>query len=467
MGQAVTTTPLFAHSHAGAVIAYRQVEGAVQTITAAQFVADIHRVAAELPTGRHILNSCGDRYHFAVGLMAAALHGKISLLPSTHTPQSVREMRNFAPDVFCLTDDPDSSIELPTLFFPEEVSTPPLETFAVPALDDRQTVAYVFTSGSTGVPVPHAKTWGALAGCVEVEAERLQLCDGRAHTIVATVPAQHMYGFESSVLVALRSGNAFWSGKPFYAADINAALAAVPAPRLLVSTPFHLRALLAAQLPRVNIERALSATAPLGAEFAQELETYLDAPLLEIYGCTETGQIATRRPACEVDWWLFDGVELDEIVSPLGVQTIAYGGHIDGRIALADVITRTTEHFFQLQGRTADMVNIAGKRASLAYLNVQLTAIPGVLDGVFINSAINASGAITRLTAIVVAPGLNQRAVTAALRERIDPVFLPRPLYIVAALPRNAAGKLPQSALQELLQQLGSVGSNEEDATDV
>ena len=39
-------------------------------------------------------------------------------------------------------------------------------------------------------------------------------------TLVATVPAQHMFGFESSVLLALHSGAAFDAGRPFYPADV-------------------------------------------------------------------------------------------------------------------------------------------------------------------------------------------------------------------------------------------------------
>jgi acyl-coenzyme A synthetase/AMP-(fatty) acid ligase len=41
-----------------------------------------------------------------------------------------------------------------------------------------------------------------------------------------------------------------------------------------------------------------------------------------------------------------------------------------------------------------------------------------------------------------------------ALRARIDPVFLPRPLLFVDALPRNASGKLPKQRLQDLLADL-------------
>ena len=71
---------------------------------------------------------------------------------------------------------------------------------------------------------------------------------GGERTLVATVPPQHMYGFESSVLIALHGGAAFDAERPFYPADVVAALARTPAPRMLVTTPFHLKALLDAGL---------------------------------------------------------------------------------------------------------------------------------------------------------------------------------------------------------------------------
>jgi acyl-coenzyme A synthetase/AMP-(fatty) acid ligase len=59
---------------------------------------------------------------------------------------------------------------------------------------------------------------------------------------------------------------------------------------------------------------------------------------------------------------------------------------------------------------------------------------------------------ITRLAACVVAPGMEAPHLLTALREYIDPVFLPRPLVFVDALPRNRTGKLPRAALQALFQ---------------
>ena len=92
------------------------------------------------------------------------------------------------------------------------------------------------------------------------------------------------------------------------------------------------------------------------------------------------------------------------------------------------------------------MVNIAGKRTSLGYLNHQLNGIEGVRDGVFFMPDENGD-VVTRLTTFVVAPGLTRDVLLGALRSRVDAVFLPRPLYFVDALPRNATGKLPREAL--------------------
>jgi len=60
---------------------------------------------------------------------------------------------------------------------------------------------------------------------------------------------------------------------------------------------------------------------------------------------------------------------------------------------------------------------------------------------------------VTRLAALVVAPTLDRGVIVQRLRERIDPVFLPRPLLLVDALPRNETGKLPQQTLRALVAQ--------------
>ena len=394
-----------------------------------------------------MLNVCSDRYHFAVAFAASLLRGKISLLPSTHTPEVIRRLRDFAPDTFCVTDDPHCSIDLPQVPFPEtaaEAAAP----FSVADLliADEQIAAYVFTSGSTGAPLPYRKSWGPLVTCVRLEARCLGLHGPQA--IVGTVPPQHMYGFESTVLLAWQSGCAFSAGRPFYPADICAELSALPEPRVLVSTPVHLRTLLATGVRLPHTALVLSATAPLSQKLALEVEQRFNTRLLEIYGSTETGQIASRRTSASAEWQLFSGVRL----STDGDQVWAEGGHIEQRTPLCDVLELTAPGCFLLHGRLSDLVNIAGKRSSIAYLDHQLQAIPGVRDGAFFiryEEEESATG-ISRVAALAVAPTLDAATILQQLRERIDPVFLPRPLLLVDSLPRNHTGKLPREALLEL-----------------
>ena len=57
---------------------------------------------------------------------------------------------------------------------------------------------------------------------------------------------------------------------------------------------------------------------------------------------------------------------------------------------------------------------------------------------------------VTRLMAFAFAPGMTAATVLAALRPRIDAVFMPRPLVLMDALPRNSTGKLPRQTLSDL-----------------
>ncbi|MDR8104210.1 AMP-binding protein [Burkholderia cenocepacia] len=456
------THPLVFHSSPDRTIAWR--DGSPVTVRA--FVADVARVAAALPAGGHVFNVCRDRYRFAVSLCAALVAGKISLLPSTHTPEMVRQLASFAPDAFCLHDTPDCAIDLPRFAYPDAAPGEPAADapFAVPQIDAARIMAYVFTSGSTGAPVPHRKTWGFLVGCVRAAAERLGLLDGRAATLIGTVPAQHMYGFESTVLLALIGGLAFSNRQPFYPSDIRDELDALPQPRVLVTSPIHLRALLSAghALPRAAL--VLSATAPLSEKLAREAEAALDAPLVEIYGSTETGQIATRRTSQGAAWERFPDIRLDARDAPdgddSGPTVWVSGGHVEAPVPMGDALELLGDGRFLLHGRKADLVNIAGKRTSLAYLNHQLNAIAEVVDGVFFmpDEAAPAHGdtalePVTRLVALVVAPTLSAADLQRALRERIDPAFMPRPLVFVDALPRNETGKLPRDVLAALVAQ--------------
>ena len=411
-----------------------------------RYLADVRALSALLPSAGPMLNVTADRYHFAVGLGAAMLAGQDNLMPPNHTPDMVARLHGLFPSTYGLADEAAPKVALAMVWHPHGEPAAALSD-DVPQIAADALAAQVLTSGSTGAPVPHPKLWGLLVNNTRAGVQRLAQQMGRADlagvTLVATVPPQHMYGFESTVLVALLGGAAFDAERPFYPADIATALARAPRPRMLVTTPFHLKMLLDSGIALPPIDLTVCATAPLSPQLAVRAEAALAAPLMEIYGCTEAGQVASRRTTEGPEWHAYAGLEL----TGDGDSVIVQGGHVPQPTLLADVLEVIDAHTFRLLGRSNDLINIAGKRSSLSHLNYHLNTIPGVQDGSFWLPPDGPAHGIVRLIAFVVAPELApatlQEHIVGALRQRVDAAFLPRRIVTVPSLPREPTGKLP------------------------
>jgi acyl-coenzyme A synthetase/AMP-(fatty) acid ligase len=432
--------PLLRAPRPGSVFARR----AGRPVTAESYLGDVAALAARLPRSGHVVNLCRDRYRFAVGFAAALCRRQVTLLPPNDTSAMLDQLAADYADVYCLIDavGPDG----PVVFrYPSDLTPDPAEQ-TIPRYAADQPAAVLFTSGSTGRPQPHGRTWGELVSSTMAAGRRLGIASLEAASLLGTVPHQHSYGLESLLMLALQHGLILHAGRPFYPADIVADLAAATRPRLLVTTPIHLQILLAepGEIPPVDL--VLSATAPLSAELARAAEARFAVILCEIYGCSEAGQIAVRRTALTQEWHCLDGIVLRQNAA----GTWASGTPIAEATLLSDLIELHDPQRFSLYGRIADLVNVAGKRTSLAHLNHHLNAVEGVLDGVFV-AADGIGDAVNRLTAFAVAPGMRAEDILAALRQRIDAAFLPRPLHLVVRLPRNILGKLPREEIMRLL----------------
>lgn len=417
-------------------------------LTRDDFLSDVHALAARLPEASHVFNCCDDRYHFMVAFVAALSRGQINLMPPSRAPEVIRDIASHYPDSYYLSDEVADIAGVTSHYFAAQAQAAE-KTQAIPRLSPTAVAALVFTSGSTGKPKPNTKTWAALRLGTQQAAERFFAdLDGRPH-ILATVPPQHMYGLETTVLHSLLSAAVMHTGRPLFPDDVRAALEELPTPRVLVTTPIHLRAFVRADLDFPSPAYIVSATAPLNTTLAQSSEALFNAPVMEIYGCTEAGSLASRRNLDGERWHLYPGMQLRVEAN----TALLDGPQLAETVPLADIIEQFDDAHFALRGRNADMLNIAGKRASLGDLNQRLLGIEGVEDGVIIQPD-DSDGPVTRLAALVVAPQLSSEQIMDALREHIDAVFLPRPLHKVAALPRNETSKLPRQAVLDLLREL-------------
>ena len=443
--RAASALPLLSVADAARPFAWR--DG--RAVPVAEFLADVEAVAATLPTARHAVNLCEDRYAVLVAFCAVVVRGQTNLLPPSRAPHAIDEVLAAHPGSYALGEtERDGLVHYVSVRCGMRDTRVTVE---VPEVDGEQAVAIGFTSGSTGQPKANPKTWASVhastAHNTRTLSEAIGLVNGTLAHIVATVPPQHMYGLELSVFLPLFGPFAVHGGKPFFPADVAAALAEVPAPRVLVTTPIHLQALLRDPVQLPPLAAITSATAPLSQELAAEAEARYGAPVVELFGSTETCVIAHRRTTSETAWRVYP----DIVLKPQPDGTLVDAPYFGQPVVLQDIVELMPGHAFHLCGRNADLVEIAGKRASLADLTRRLLALPGVTDAVALQLDAEDGCGVRRIAALVVAPERSEAALLDDLRLAVDPVFLPRPFRRVAALPRNETGKLARAAVLEAL----------------
>lgn len=389
-----------------------------------------------------VLNLCEDHYHFMVVFTASMLEGRTTVMPANRSEGELKRLTLINNDIRSIND-----AEITVLCQIDLLDSSNDIAWDINLVPDTMIVAELYTSGSTGMPNANLKTWGQLVNGAQ------QLCAGfgldhfAKSSIIATVPSQHMFGFEMSILLPLVCGVTIHHDQPFYPLDIQCALSAMPSPRILVTTPIHLSACLTLESDWPEIEYIVSATAPLSEDVAHRIEKVMNTEAKEVYGCSEVGAIATRRITENKNWELLSGYMLSMDDGTVQIQTPL----IPEPVSLPDALEILPGNYFRLIGRISDMVKIGGKRGSLSEITARLKSLQGVDDAVVFNPE-QKENQRSRLAALVVSSNLTSEQVREALSYEVDPVFLPRPLCVVPALPYNSIGKLVRADLLHSLE---------------
>lgn len=403
-------------------------------------------LAGQLPDRPIAVIYCERRDCFTVALLAVWMRGQTATFPADPTAHEFQLLSTDYPNLYCLTDSA-LPFETSAVVTVSAVAAADVDNIPPKVLAATHPAIKVFTSGSTGKPSVNDKTWGMLVAGSKMARPMVGLSDLPHYNVVATVPSQHMYGFETSIMNVLQGGVAAHSERPIFPSDIARCLDQVPPPRVLVTTPIHLRTLVESGIALPALRQIVSATAPLSEDLARRTEKHLGAPVWEIYGFTEAGSVAGRRTTAGQIWTLRE----DFVARDDGKQQYVEWLAFNRRIPFPDMVDILDPTRIRLRNRAQDTVNIAGKRASLSGLTAKLLQIDGVEDGVFwLPAEDEGHGKVSRLVAFVVAPQSSRDAIRCELQQRMDPTFVPRRIILVESLRRNATGKLPQEALRDL-----------------
>ena len=368
-----------------------------------------------------------------MGLGAALLSKKILLLPHNDASQTLADLKVQYPQSQTLIDN-DLNINT-------DRNNPTWQALIRPRIAKEQLAVIAFTSGSTGTPTQWHHYWGDLVTHAHDTAAGLQLKTRQVYHVVATVPSQHMYGLEHAIIMPMQRGDKINAGIPFYAADIKDSVEEDSAPTLLLSTPLHLRICTQMEAAPKNLALIVSATACLEEELARKIEAALHAPLIEIYGCTEAGAIATRHTTKTLKWHLLRNSHLILENEQHFLQRCAAYTKAQQQISLNDQLQSCSNNDFLFIARNNEQLNIAGKRITLTELNQKLCQIDGIEDGVFLLPTMIKKNT-DRLVAFIIAINtISDSDIMTALRKKIPTTFLPRKIIRLKQLPRTAVGK--------------------------
>ncbi len=421
--------------------------------------AAVIRAQVDGSGGRGLCVASDDRFEVAAAIVAASVDDLRMVLPYSLTPAVVeaacREQR--CASILGEADHALREIHHVQLDGPTPRSGPRPSD---PGGDVGSLCLH--TGGTTGQPRAWRRSLQSLFLEAEVLASQLELC--AQDRILATVSPMHIYGFMVSVLMPLRVGAQVVRWSSYYPREVESSLLDQGC-TLLVTTPPHLRILGRRLSVSDSFRLAVSSGSMLGMPDAQRFHSETASPIVEVYGSTETGVVASRCRAKEesawtpvrgVDWRILKErlwVRSPFLSESLVVDPDGYTRTGDRATAAKNDSTRSrSSDGFVLHGRVDGVVKVASVRVDVGEVEERIQGLEGVLDACVITQAVDGLRENVLLAAVVYDGPIETLKRT--LRQMLTPVECPRRVVQVSRLPTSPPGKHDRQAVAALVREL-------------
>lgn len=385
----------------------------------------------------------------AAALLASLSGGPVLLLPFAFSNKALAEMQQATGFTYAISDVERDFPAGTKVISPEPGRSGVLGEMS--EIDPNAELLRLFTGGSTGAPRSWSKTADNLFSEAFYQAEKYQITD--KDLIVATVSPYHIYGLLFSVLIPLLSSATVMAGTPSFPSEISEAVQDYGA-TIFVSVPVHYRILKGRKVSNSSLRLAFSSAGMLAQTDNEEFCRQNDTPVIEVYGSTETGGIASRvRRNGEAAFFPFDSVRwqvrqgilyvLSDYIAPDTARDE------NGFFAANDRVEPTDDGGFFLKGRSDSVTKIGGKRVDLEEVRETIKKQAGVEDCLVI-SMDDPGGREKMIAALVQGETLNLKDLRQNIAGQLEPYAQPRLLKIIACFPLTANGKYDLAAIRKL-----------------
>jgi malonyl-CoA/methylmalonyl-CoA synthetase len=337
----------------------------------------------------------------------------------------------------------------------------------------------IYTSGTTGRSKGAVLTHSNLTSNADV------LCESWRFTardvLIHALPMFHVHGLFVALHPILCAGARLLFQRKF---DAKRVLAAMPRATMLMGVPtFYTRLLAEPELTRERCREMrlfVSGSAPLLAATFREFADRTAHTILERYGMSEAGMIASNpydgerragtvgRPLRGVSLRVVDEAGRELPPGEAGGIEIrgpnVFAGYFrmpdatareftsDGYFKTGDVGTTSDDGYVTIVGRSKDIVITGGYNVYPKELELILDAFPEVEESAIVGLPHPDFGeAVTAVVVLRMGAAVGETELIARLKTTIAAYKVPRCVHFVKELPRNAMGKVEKKRLRETL----------------
>jgi acyl-CoA synthetase (AMP-forming)/AMP-acid ligase II/acyl carrier protein len=234
---------------------------------------------------------------------------------------------------------------------------------------------------------------------------------------------------------------------------------------------------------------------PLNPDIVTGLERIFGVPVIEAYSSTESGRIcgnplppqrrklgSVGRRTAHSEVSIVDALGHPVKQGEQGEVAVRGANVFDGYernptaneeaffgdwYRTGDVGVFDEDGYLRLVGRIKEMINRGGQKISPVDVDAALVAHPEIADAAAFAVPHPMLGEVVA-AAVVLVPNsqLSDHDITAFLRQRIEPVKLPRTFVFVEQIPKGPSGKVLRSELVELFETLGPISQSAGDSRD-